>query len=144
VALRRRTYCPKPFKARFIFARREWSICLTRSSSSSLSSFVQPSSVLSSGKMAYWQLHKLSSLLFSSPSSPSPAMRFNLVFSLSIVRVSWALSVTLYVGRRLTNLPSEGTKREFWTLVSVERVATSGSGKSQYTRFKEGAWYTCP
>jgi hypothetical protein len=33
----------------------------------------------------------------------------------------------LYVGRRLTKRPRFGTKREFWTFVSVESVATSGS-----------------
>ena len=32
-----------------------------------------------------------------------------------------------YVGRRLMNLPSEGTKREFWTFVMEDKVATSGS-----------------
>lgn len=37
---------------------------------------------------------------------------------------SWERS---YVGLRLTNLPSDGTKREFWTLVMDDSVATSGS-----------------
>jgi hypothetical protein len=58
-------------------------------------------------------------------------MRFNEALSLSIVRASPGSSKILYVGRRLMNLPSEGTKSEFWILVIVASVDTSGSEKSQ-------------
>lgn len=40
---------------------------------------------------------------------------------------------SVYVGRRLTNLPRLGMKREFWTFVSDVRVCTSGSGRVSET-----------
>lgn len=43
----------------------------------------------------------------------------------------------LYVGLRFRYLPRSGTKSEFWTLVRVDRVATSGSTRSnKSTRFE--------
>ena len=65
-------------------------------------------------------------------------MCFNEALSLSILRASLGRSESLYVGRRLRILPSEGTKSEFWILVRVESVATSGSAKSQFTLYKAG------
>lgn len=62
-----------------------------------------------------------------SSSSPELGIFFSNVLSLSIVRASLSSSWIRYVGRRFRNLPSEGTKREFWTLVRVDRVDTSGS-----------------
>ena len=139
--LRRRTYCEKPFIERLKCARREWSSCLTRSSSSSKLSRVQPSRVTSSGTTAYCKVlsnpSSCSSLLFSSPSSNLFDIRFNEALSLSINRASRSASEILYVARRLTNLPSDGTKREFWTLVRVESVDTSGSGEGYFTPFKK-------
>ena len=38
-----------------------------------------------------------------------------------------ARRVRVNVGLRLTYLPRSGMKREFWTLVRVDRVETSGS-----------------
>jgi hypothetical protein len=46
--------------------------------------------------------------------------------SVSIVR-----RVSVYVGRRFKYLPRSGTKREFWTFVRVDSVATSGSESDQ-------------
>ena len=138
---RLRTYCLNPFSERLIFARREWSWCLTMSSNSASSIDVQPSSVTSSGKTAYCRFGVGLGILacgrgspaLSSPASFWLAMSFNFALSLSIERSSPARSVILYVGRRLMNFPSEGTNNEFWTLVRVDNVATSGSGKSQFT-----------
>jgi len=138
---RRRTYCQKPFIERLKCARREWSSCLTRSSSSSKFSRVQPSRVTSSGTTAYCKVlsspSNSRSSLFSSTSSNLFDMRFNEALSLSINRASRAGSEILYVARRLTNLPNDGTKSEFWTLVRVESVDTSGSGEGYFTLFKK-------
>ena len=146
---RRRTYCPNPFIERLNRARREWSICLTRSSSSSLSSFVQPCSIWPSGKMAYCALLSVDVVVAerpngcgsSSPPSTGFDKRFNEALSLSIARVSPGRSDILYVGRRLRNLPIEGMKSEFWTWVRVESVATSGSVKSQLLALRLGRSY---
>ena len=46
--------------------------------------------------------------------------------SISVVR-----RVSVYVGRRFKYLPRSGTKREFWTFVRVDSVATSGSESDQ-------------
>jgi hypothetical protein len=135
-------------------------LCLTRSSSSSSSSCVQPRSISPSGKMAYCALFSVALVgpgrvwsigscgrsdlgppSFSSLSTFRLAICLSLFFSLSIVRASPSLSESLYAGWRSINLPREGTKREFWTLVSVERVATSGSSRSQLIEVRPGTQY---
>jgi hypothetical protein len=126
-------------------------MCLTISSISALSLGVHPSRFVPSGKIAYWNSFgvcivvpriggddsdcscpfNLDSASFSFASSFKIAKRFNVALSLSIVRASCGVSSeSLYLGRRSINLPSEGTKSEFWTLVRVESVETSGSLKS--------------
>ena len=45
--------------------------------------------------------------------------------------VAVSKGLRLYSGRRLTHLPRLGTKSEFCTFVSVDKVETSGSFTSQ-------------
>lgn len=111
--------------------RRECSMCLTWSFNSRTSSAVQPLSEFPSGKTA-------------NGSSPVTELigrcrRSETKFS-SRSAVSSAVSPSkrgrgldrVYVGVRLSTSPRLGTKREFCTLVKVDKVDTSGSLSRQY------------
>jgi hypothetical protein len=119
--------------ARLNLERRECSMCLTWSFNSRTSSVVQPLSELPSGKTAngsspITELIEVcrcgrSETNFSSRSAVSPAV--------SSSKLGAGLD-RVYVGVRLSRSPRLGTKREFWTLVRVDKVDTSGSLSRQF------------
>jgi hypothetical protein len=139
--LRFRTYCQNPFIPLLNFSRLECSMCLTWSFNSATSSELQPWSCSPWGKTAKWSssslevmevrrcLRRAAFCSSSSPSSSSGAGSSGGGGASGGVGIS-VRRVRVNVGLRLRYLPKSGTKREFWTLVRVDRVETSGSNTS--------------
>jgi hypothetical protein len=137
IYIRRRTYWPNPFIPRLKAARFEWSKCRTWSFNSAFSAALQPSSLFPWGSTAYRDSLSVDEIVvvcvnrgltaISSAFSTSSAVSGGLALG-GRLGIPPGGRLRLYVGLRLSQWPRSGMKREFWTLVRVESVATSGSG----------------